>query len=121
LFFEEEGGKKVEFFETEDYKEFELLKLARNSYYGVKVSYCNQIYNLCEKLKIDYNTFREHFTRCDWVEDQHTHVPGPDGKMGFGGKCLPKDTVALYSSFKERHLDFKMLKTVLEFNKEQRR
>ena len=120
LFFANCENENARFFETEKYTEFELLKLARNSFYGVKVSYCNQLYNLCKKINIDYDTFREHFTRCEWVEDQHTHVPGPDGKLGFGGKCLPKDATGLHGCFKEHGIDFKMLKTSLEFNKTQR-
>ena len=96
LFFAQCENKNAQFFETESYAEFELLKLARNSFYGLKISYCNQLYNLCKKINIDYDSFREHFTRCDWVEDQHTHVPGPDGELGFGGKCLPKDATGLH-------------------------
>tara|TARA_R110000824_G_scaffold1178_10_gene6368 strand:+ start:2367 stop:3203 length:837 start_codon:yes stop_codon:yes gene_type:complete len=120
LFFTKCKNKKAQFFETEKHTEFELLKLARNSFYGVKVSYCNQLYNLCKKINIDYDSFREHFTRGDWIEEQHTYVPGPDGELGFGGKCLPKDAIGLHGCFKEHGIDFKMLKTSLEFNKAQR-
>ena len=104
----------------EEYKEFELLKLARNSFYGVKLSYCNQLYNLCEKINVDYGHLREHFARGEWVGEQHTHVPGPDGELGFGGKCLPKDAQELVSCFKDHGIEFKMLKDSLEFNKNQR-
>lgn len=80
----------LQIFETTSWEEIELLKLARNTFYGIKVSYCNHLFNFCESIGVDYSQFREHFARGEWVGGQHTAVPGPDGKFGYGGKCLPK-------------------------------
>ena len=43
-------------------------------------------------------------------------VPGHDGKEGFGGACLPKDSFALLKFFEKNNLDFKVLKSVIEVN-----
>ena len=43
-------------------------------------------------------------------------VPGHDGKEGFGGACLPKDSLALLNFYKENNLDFKVLKSALYVN-----
>ena len=110
----------VEIFETENWEEIELLKLARNTYYGLKVSYCNYLYNLCETVGIDYNTFRSHFARNKWVGNQHTFVPGPDNKFGYGGKCLSKDSIELLNFFKKQDIIINMLEESIDSNKKQR-
>ena len=43
-------------------------------------------------------------------------VPGHDGKEGFGGACLPKDSIALLNFYKENNLDFKVLKSAIDVN-----
>ena len=43
-------------------------------------------------------------------------VPGHDGKEGFGGACLPKDSIALLNFYKENDLDFKVLKSAIDVN-----
>ena len=120
-FFDYKENHDVEIFETQNWSEVELLKLARNAFYGLKVSYCNYLYNLCEKENIDYDSFREHFARAEWVGEQHTMVPGPDGKFGYGGKCLPKDSTELLNFCKKNGILFEMLDKSIEFNKKQRK
>ena len=67
----------------------ELVKLAMNSFFAVKVAYFNEIRCLCDKLGLDYETIRDVMVAEGRVSDLHTHVPGPDGLRGFGGTCLP--------------------------------
>ena len=119
-FFDHCGHKDVQFFETPFYSYVELLKLVRNSFYALKVSFCNNIYNLCGILKVDYNIFRTYFTHGEWVEEQHTQVPGPDGKCGYGGACLPKDTLELLNFARHHNINFKMLEEAIYFNQTQR-
>lgn len=79
-------------------KEAELVKIARNSFYGVKLSFMNEVYDLAEKIGIDYNNFVNVFARSknhSWINPNHTKVPGSDGTRGFGGACLPKDILGL--------------------------
>jgi len=72
-------------------KEAMMYKLARNTVLAMKVAVANEFKDICETHKMDYNTIE-----CMLKEDpalgySHWSVPGPDGKPGFGGKCLPKD------------------------------
>ena len=120
VFFTHVVNDKVEIFESEAWEEIELLKLARNTFYGIKVSYCNHLYNLCEKRNINYEDFRQHFARGEWVGAQHTVVPGPDKKFGYGGKCLPKDSAELLNFFKKEDIIFEMLEKSIGFNDLQR-
>tara|TARA_R100000008_G_scaffold86740_1_gene81263 strand:- start:909 stop:1730 length:822 start_codon:yes stop_codon:yes gene_type:complete len=119
-FFDYHENYDVEILETENWEEIELLKLARNTYYGLKVSYCNYLYNLCETIGIKYSSFRENFARGEWVEEQHTFVPGPDSKFGYGGKCLPKDSTELLNYCKKQDIMFVMLEESINFNALQR-
>ena len=119
-FYDKQENYDLEIFETEHWEEIELLKLSRNSFYGLKVSYCNHLYNLCESIGVDYSIFREHFSRGEWVGPQHTVVPGPDGKFGYGGKCLPKDSIELLNSCKKQGIMFEMLEKSIDFNALQR-
>ena len=119
-FFNYHQNFDVIFFETKNHEQVELLKLARNSYYALKVSFCNNIYNLCQKNDIDYESFRNCFSNGEWVINQHTYVPGPDGKLGFGGKCLPKDVTELLNFASQSGVEFKMLEETIKFNEKQR-
>ena len=66
-----------------------------NSFLATKVSFANEIYQICDKLKIDYDKVVEYATLDDRLGKSHWNVPGPDGDFGFGGHCLPKDLSAL--------------------------
>ena len=52
---------------------------------------------VCDKLDIDYDKVVEYATYDDRLGKSHWAVPGPDGKLGFGGSCFPKDINALIS------------------------
>ncbi len=73
------------------YETCELFKYTINSYLGVKVWFFNEIYQICEKLNIDYNNLQSLLSLDPRIGMSHTQVPGPDGKFGFGGACLPKE------------------------------
>ncbi len=73
----------------------EMVKYLTNSFLATKVSFANEIYQICEKLKVDYDKVVEYATLDDRLGKTHWQVPGPDGDYGFGGHCLPKDLSAL--------------------------
>lgn len=73
----------------------EMVKYLTNSFLATKVSFANEIYQICDKLKIDYDKVVEYATLDDRLGKSHWNVPGPDGDFGFGGHCLPKDLSAL--------------------------
>jgi len=70
------------------YEEAELVKYMCNCYFSTKVSFMNEIYDMCKLLNIDFETVRELFVGDMRITDSHTRVPGFDGDRGFGGKCV---------------------------------
>ena len=76
-------------------KEAEMIKLFRNNFLAVKVSFCNEIADYCNAKNINYEEVRKLAVLDSRIGPSHTMVPGPDGKKGFGGTCFPKDTNSL--------------------------
>lgn len=85
-------------------KEAELGKFAHNCFGAMKVTYFNMIERLCRLYGLDYNDVRSIVFLTGFIEPEHTTVPGPDGKHGWGGKCFP-DNVDAFKSFLQRHND----------------
>ena len=79
----------------------EMVKYLTNTFLSVKVSFANEIYQLCEGLDIDYDKVVEYATYDNRLGDSHWSVPGHDGDYGFGGHCFPKDLSALLFLSKE--------------------
>tara|TARA_B100001564_G_C20669433_1_gene685405 strand:- start:7476 stop:8309 length:834 start_codon:yes stop_codon:yes gene_type:complete len=73
----------------------EMVKYLTNSFLATKVSFANEIYQICDKMNVDYDKVVEYATLDDRLGKSHWNVPGPDGDFGFGGHCLPKDLSAL--------------------------
>jgi UDPglucose 6-dehydrogenase len=73
----------------------EMVKYLTNTFLSVKVSFANEIYQLCDKLNIDYDKVVEYATHDDRLGKSHWGVPGHDGDFGYGGHCFPKDLSAL--------------------------
>ena len=73
----------------------EMVKYLTNTFLSTKVSFANEIYQLCDKLNIDYDKVVEYATLDDRLGKSHWGVPGHDGDFGFGGHCFPKDLAAL--------------------------
>jgi UDPglucose 6-dehydrogenase len=76
-------------------KEAEMVKMFRNCFLATKVSFCNEIYDFCQKKGIDYSNVVNIAAKDDRITTSHTMVPGHDGKRGFGGTCFPKDISSL--------------------------
>lgn len=93
--------------------EAEMIKYARNCFLASKVSFFNEIYQLCKKIGIDYEAVRHECGEASWIGHQHTHVPGPDGKHGYGGTCFPKDTNALRYIMQEHHVESPIIDSVV--------
>jgi len=116
------GDREPKYYGTSS-KMAELVKITRNSFYAVKVSYFNEIKELCTKIDVDYKQFREIFTLGGdhpWISKQHTQVPGPDGKVGFGGACLPKDSQGLVELSETLGVSMTTLKGAIKSNKRRR-
>jgi len=77
-------------------KEAECVKLIRNSFLAMKVSFFNEINDYCKDKGLDFDVVREGATQDKRIGPSHSKVPGPDGKKGFGGTCFPKDVHSLF-------------------------
>jgi nucleotide sugar dehydrogenase len=77
--------------------ESESMKLFCNSFYATKIQYFTEVKLLCDKMYIEYNNVIELMLKNGWINPMHTTIPGHDGELSFGGKCLPKDINALSS------------------------
>lgn len=73
----------------------ELVKYVTNAFLSTKVSFANEIYDLCGGIGLDYDKIIEYATYDERLGLSHWGVPGPDGDRGFGGHCFPKDLSAL--------------------------
>lgn len=85
-------------------EESELVKLAVNSFFATKIAFFNEIYSLVVKLGLNWDLVLEGILSDGRISHSHTKVPGPDGKRGFGGKCLPKDLEQLIECFRQNNL-----------------
>ena len=80
-------------------KEAEFIKYFINCYLATKVTYANEMKHLCDNLNLDYDRILDFACYDDRLGKSHWQVPGPDGELGFGGHCLPKDLSAIISQF----------------------
>lgn len=94
----------------------ESMKIFCNSFYAMKISIFNEFYLACQKFNIEYNDVVNIMLKNNWINPMHTNVPGPDGKMGYGGACFPKDTKALLAKMKELDIPHKMIEASVTEN-----
>tara|TARA_Y100000782_G_C10125513_1_gene240575 strand:+ start:153 stop:1001 length:849 start_codon:yes stop_codon:yes gene_type:complete len=97
-------------------KEAEMIKIFRNCFLATKVSFCNEIYEFCEKKQINYEIVRKLATTDDRILTSHSIVPGPDGKRGFGGTCFPKDTSSLRYEMRKNNMTPYIMNAIIERN-----
>ena len=97
-------------------KEAEMVKMFRNCFLSTKVSFCNEIYEFCEKKNINYENVRKVAANDDRIMHSHTSVPGHDGRKGFGGTCFPKDTSSLKYEMNKSGMRPYILEAITERN-----
>ena len=68
-----------------------MAKLVCNSFFAVKVAFFNEIREWADAEGVDWEALMQAVLSDGRIAHSHTQVPGPDGKRGFGGACLPKD------------------------------
>jgi len=93
----------------------ELIKYACNAFLATKITFINEIANLCDKVGADVHQIAKAMGLDGRISPKFLH-PGP----GYGGSCFPKDTDALYHFASTCGYDFKLLKGVISANKRQR-
>ena len=110
---------EVEYIET-DAKTACFIKYMSNCFSAIKISAMNEFRQIADKDGIDWGQALKGFLASGWVNPMHTMVPGPDGKLGFGGKCFPKDINAVIAYAESVSVDSVVLKASWEKNLEVR-
>ncbi|MCA0397869.1 MAG: UDP-glucose/GDP-mannose dehydrogenase family protein [Bacteroidetes bacterium] len=98
-----------------DERSAELTKYAANSFLATKISFMNEIAQLCEKLNADVDMVRRGIGSDDRIGKRFL-FPG----IGYGGSCFPKDVQALVKSSNEVAYEFKILNAVMDVNEKQK-
>ena len=93
----------------------EMIKYASNSFLALKISYINEIANLCESVGADVHDVAIAMGKDGRISDKFLH-PGP----GFGGSCFPKDLEALLSLSQEHSVTMETLQAAIKANKNQK-
>jgi UDPglucose 6-dehydrogenase len=101
-------------------KSAEMAKLMTNGLLFTKVVFCNEIHELCKKMEIDYAEVRWLTVLDQRIGASHTQVPGPDGFLGAGGHCFPKDMHNLKFVAENVGMPEKLFSAVLSRNNEVR-
>lgn len=94
----------------------EMIKYSSNVILTGQVAIANEIYQICEASGIDYNEVKNAISLDDRIGN-NIDVPGPDGKLGFGGACFPKDLNALIYMARENNYRPYLLEEVWRLNK----
>lgn len=96
-------------------KEAEIIKYMENTYFGVKVAFIQEMYEICKHFEADWYKVWQGWALDNRVEKMHTAV-FPKSR-GFGGKCYPKDMNALVHAAIEKGFDPILIKAALQSNK----
>lgn len=99
-----------------DERSAEMIKYAANSLLATRISFMNEIANLCDRVGADVENVRLGVSK-DHRIGPHFLYPG----IGFGGSCFPKDVQALARTGRENEYRFRIIESVLEVNHDQRR
>ena len=93
----------------------ELIKYSANAFLAVKISYINQMSDLCEKVGADVHDVAKGIGLDKRIGSKFLH-PGP----GYGGSCFPKDTLALVQTAKEHGSNVSVVETIVKYNKQRK-
>lgn len=99
-----------------DIETAEMIKYASNSFLATKISFINEMANLCERVGADVHMVAKGMGLDQRIGSKFLH-PGP----GYGGSCLPKDTNALLSIAKKHDVDMSIVGAVVRANEKQRK
>jgi UDPglucose 6-dehydrogenase len=94
--------------------ESEMMKMFLNSFYAIKVQVFTEFYAICKRRKCDFERVVELMINNGWINQMHTQVPGPDGKISYGGMCFPKDTNALLMYMKRYESPCSVLESTIK-------
>lgn len=98
-----------------DERSAELTKYAANAFLATKITFMNEVANLCENLDADVDLVRKGIGSDSRIGKRFLFAG-----IGYGGSCFPKDVKALAKSSKDADYDFKILKAVMSVNEKQK-
>ena len=98
-----------------DLKTAELIKYSSNAFLAVKISYINQMADLCEKVGADVHDVARGIGLDKRIGSKFLH-PGP----GYGGSCFPKDTLALVETSRINKTNISIVETVIKYNQQRK-
>lgn len=96
----------------------EAVKYFANAFLSLKVTFANYFYDYCQKIGIKYEEVKAMAAKDPRIIDSHLDVTT---NRGFGGKCFPKDLVALMGEFKKANVDAGLLELMWKYNKRVRK
>jgi UDPglucose 6-dehydrogenase len=94
----------------------ELIKYAANAFLAMKISYINQVSDLCDKVGADVHDVARGIGLDGRIGPKFLH-PGP----GYGGSCFPKDTLALVKTARDADAPISLIETTVAFNESRKR
>jgi nucleotide sugar dehydrogenase len=97
-------------------QEASFAKYGINSFLATKVVFMNELSKLAFESNCDWEMISRLMKLDKRIGASHMQVPGPDGQLGFGGMCFPKDTKALLKYAKSQHSDLGVLDTAVKKN-----
>lgn len=103
-----------------DRKTAEMIKYTANAILASQIGIANEIYQICQAVGVDYNKVKEAVLHDSRI-GRNIDVPGPDGDLGFGGKCFPKDLNALMYLAREFQYRPHLLEEVWRLNEKVRK
>ncbi len=95
--------------------EAEMVKYFSNTWFATKVVFANQMYDLCQKIGVNYELVKEAASADKMIGSSHLEI-FHKGYRGYGGKCLPKDIRALIQLAQKNGVDLRLHKVVEEIN-----
>ncbi|MCY7350942.1 MAG: UDP-glucose/GDP-mannose dehydrogenase family protein [Cytophagaceae bacterium] len=98
-----------------DERSAEMTKYAANAFLATKITFMNEIANLCEKVGADVDAIRRGIGTDSRIGKRFLFAG-----IGYGGSCFPKDVQALYKTSEDFDYDFQILKSVMAVNEEQK-
>lgn len=100
-----------------------MIKYIINTYLATKVTFFNEVYQLHSSIKAEttWEQMIEILSKDNRVGSSHMQVPGPDGRLGFGGACFPKDTTAFNNFAKSKNIELSVLQSAITANNKVRK
>jgi UDPglucose 6-dehydrogenase len=110
LFIDAMGKIDIEVAEVE---ELILAKYFRNAFLATKVAFFNEIYDLCDKLDVEYSAVAHYTGMDERIGYSHTYITE---ERGFGGHCFPKDTSAIVRTGERNGVELSLIKQAIKYN-----